>query len=71
MIGLQYVAHFLGADNLSRELQILSRSSDRIALSILAVGWWLVIIKVLVGLGVAISRFMKVATTVVEPKRYG
>ena len=71
VIGLQYVAHFLGADNLSRELQILSRGSDKIALSILAVGWWLVIIKVLVGLGVAISRFMKVATTVVEPKRYG
>lgn len=71
VIGLQYVAQFLSADNLHRELQILSRNSDRIALSILAVGWWLVIIKVLIGIAMAISRFMKVAATPKEQIHYG
>ena len=63
VVGMQYVAYFLDADNLSRELQILSRKSDKITLSILAGFWWLVIIKVLVGTAMTISRFMKVAAT--------
>ena len=71
MIGLQYVAHYLSADNLYRELQILSRASDKIALSILAVGWWLVIIKVLVGFSMAVSRIVKVAATPKEQQNYG
>ena len=71
VIGLQYVAHYLSADNLYRELQILSRASDKIALSILAVGWWLVIIKVLVGFGMAVSRIVKVAATPKEQQNYG
>jgi len=70
VVGLQYVAHFLGADNLSRELQILSRQSDKITLSILAGFWWLAIIKLLVGIGMTISRFTKVATTVEEKQRH-
>jgi hypothetical protein len=71
VIGLQYVAQFLEADSFSRELQSLSRHRDKIALSILAGFWWLVIIKSLVGMGAAISRFMKAATTIEERKRYG
>ena len=71
VVGLQYVAHFLSADNLYRELQILSRSSDRIALSILAVGWWLVIIKVVIRIAATISRFMKVAANPREPQHHG
>ncbi len=71
VIGLQYVAQFLEAENFRRELQSLSRYGDKITLSILAAFWWLVIIKNLVGIGVAISRFMKVATTIEERKRYG
>jgi hypothetical protein len=71
VIGLQYVAQFLEAESFSRELQSLSRHGDKITLSILAGIWWLVIIKSLVGIGVAISRFMKVATTIEERKRYG
>jgi hypothetical protein len=71
VIGLQYVAQFLEAENFSRELQSLSRHGDKITLSILAGFWWLVIIKGLVGIGVAISRFMKVATTIEERNRYG
>jgi hypothetical protein len=71
VIGLQYVAQSLSADNLSRELQFISRHSDKIALSILASLWWLVIIKGVVGIGAGISRFMKVATTVEGQKRYG
>jgi hypothetical protein len=71
VIGLQYVAQSLSADNLSRELQFISSHSDKIALSILASLWWLVIIKGVVGIGAGISRFMKVATTVEGQQRYG
>jgi hypothetical protein len=71
VVGLQYVAQLLDADNLSRELQFIGRHSDRIALSILAGFWWLVIIRGVVGIGFGISRFMKVATTITEQKRYG
>ena len=71
VIGLQYVAQCFSADNLSRELQFISRHSDKIALSILAGFWWLVIIRGVVGIGFGISRFMKVATTLEGQKRYG
>ncbi len=71
VIGLQYAAQFLEADNLSRDLQFLSRHSDKIALSILAGFWWLVIIRGMVGLIAAVLRFMKAATTISEQKRYG
>jgi hypothetical protein len=71
VIGLQYVARLLDADNLSRELQFIGRHSDKIALSILAGFWWLVIIRGVVGIGVGLSRFMKAATTITEQKRYG
>lgn len=71
VIGLQYVAHFLEADNLSRELQMISRHSEKMTLSILAGFWWLAIIKVVVGLGIAVSRFMKAATTMTERRNYG
>ena len=71
VIGLQYVAQFLSAENLSRELQFISRHSDKIALSILAGIWWLVIIKGLVGIGAGIGRPMTAATTTTEYKRYG
>ncbi len=70
-IGLQHVARFLSAENLSRELQSISRHSDKIALSILAGFWWLVIVRGLVALGVGVSRFMRAATTMREPKHYG
>ena len=71
VIGLQYAAQFLGADNLSRELQYIGRHGDKIALSILAGLWWLAIIRGVVGIGVGLSRFMKAATTTTEQKRYG
>ncbi len=71
VIGLQYAAQFLDADNLSRELQYIGRHSDKIALSILAGLWWLAIIRGVVGIGVGLSRFMKAATTITEQKRYG
>lgn len=71
VVGLQYVARFLDADTLSRELQRLGGQSDRIALSILAGFWWLIIVKVLVGIGLAIGRVMKAATILEEHKRYG
>jgi len=71
VIGLQYVAQFLDADNLGRELQIISRHSEKITLSILAGFWWLAIIKGLVGISASISRFTKAATTTMEQKRYG
>lgn len=71
VIGLQYVAQSLNADNLSRELQLISRHSDKFALSILAGIWWLAIIRGVVGIGIGISRFMKAATTTTEQKRYG
>ena len=71
VIGFQYVAQFLDADNLSRELQLISRHSDKIALGILAGVWWLVIIKGVVGIGVGISRFTKAATTTTEQNRHG
>jgi hypothetical protein len=71
VIGLQYAARLLDADNLSRELQFIGRHSDKIALSILAGFWWLVIIRGVVGIGVGLSRFMKAATTITGQKRYG
>ena len=71
VIGLQYVARLLDADNLSRELQFIGRHSDKIALSILAGFWWLVIIRGVVGIAVGLSRFMKAATTITGQKRYG
>jgi hypothetical protein len=71
VIGLQYAAQFLGADNLSRELQYIGRHSDKIALSILAGLWWLAIIRGVVGIAVGLGRFMKAATTIPEQKRYG
>ncbi len=71
VIGLQYAARLLDADNLSRELQFIGRHSDKIALSILAGFWWLVIIRGVVGIAVGLSRFMKAATTITEQKRYG
>ncbi len=71
VVGLQYAAQVLDADNLSRELQIIGRHSDRIALSILAGFWWLVIIRGVVGIGVGLSRFMKAATTITGQRRYG
>jgi len=71
VIGLQHVAQFLKADNLIRELQFISRHSEKITLSILAGFWWLAIIRVVVGIGFAINRFMIAATTTMEQKRYG
>jgi hypothetical protein len=71
VIGLQYVAQFADANSLSRELQFMGRHRDEIALSILAGFWWLVIVRGVVGIAVAISRFMKAATTLTEGKRYG
>jgi len=71
VIGLQYAAQFLGADNLSRELQYIGRHSDKIALSILAGLWWLAIIRGVVGIAVGLGRFMRAATTITEQKRYG
>jgi hypothetical protein len=70
-IGLQYVARFLGAENFSKDLQSMSRHGDDIAFGILAGFWWLVIIRGVVGICMAISRFMRAATTVREPKHYG
>ena len=71
MVGLRYVARLLDADALNRELQSLGGQSDRIALSILAGFWWLVILKISVGIGLAIGRAMKAAATLEEQKRYG
>lgn len=71
MVGLRYVARLLDADALNRELQSLGGQSDRIALSILAGFWWLVIVKISVGIGLAIGRVMKAATILEEQKRYG
>lgn len=71
MVGLRYVARLLDADALNRELQSLGGQSDRIALSILAGFWWLVILKISVGIGLAIGRVMKAATILEEQKRYG
>lgn len=71
VVGLQYAAQFLSADNLSRELQSMSRHRDEISLSILAGFWWLVIIRGLVGIAVTINRFAKAATTITKEKRYG
>ncbi len=71
VIGLEHVAQFLKADNLIRELQFISRHSEKITLSILAGFWWLAIIRVVVGIGFAINRFMRAATTTMEQKRYG
>lgn len=71
VIGLQYVAQFLNAEKLNRELQMLGRNSNRIALGILAVGWWLAIIRVLVGFGLATSRILNVAGARKEQQHYG
>jgi len=71
VIGMQYVAQLLNADNLIRELQIISRHGDKIALSILAGFWWLVIIRGAVGIGFAIRRFMQATTITMGQKRYG
>jgi hypothetical protein len=71
VVGLRYVARLLDADALNRELQSLGGQSDRIALSILAGFWWLVIVKISVGIGLAIGRVMKAATILEEQKRYG
>jgi hypothetical protein len=71
VVGLRYVARLLDADALNRELQSLGGQSDRIALSILAGFWWLVILKISVGIGLAIGRVMKAATILEEQKRYG
>jgi hypothetical protein len=71
VIGLQYAAQFIGAQTLVRELQLMSRHRDEIALSILAGLWWLAIVRGLVGIAVAISRFTKAAATLREPHHYG
>jgi hypothetical protein len=71
VVGLQYVAQFLSAETLSRELHTLGRQGEKITLSILAGFWWLVIVKVLVGIGLAIGRLMKAAATIEGQKRYG
>ena len=71
VIGLQYAAQLLDADNLSRELQFIGRHSDKIALSILAGLWWLAIIRGVVGIAVGLGRFMRAATTITGQKRYG
>jgi uncharacterized membrane protein YphA (DoxX/SURF4 family) len=71
VIGLQYVAQFLDADTLSRELHRLGGQGDKIALSVLAGLWWLIIVRILVGLGLAIGRMTKAAAALEERKRYG
>jgi hypothetical protein len=71
VIGLQYVARFLSADNLGRELQIMSRHSDEIAISVLAGFWWLVIVRGAVGTALALWRVMKAATAPRKEQRYG
>jgi hypothetical protein len=71
VIGLQYVARFLSADNLERELQIISRHSDEIAVSILAGFWWLVIIRGAIGTALTLGRVMKAATAFRKERRYG
>ncbi len=71
VIGLQYVARFLKADNLSRELQSISDSGNYIALGILAGLWWLVIIRGVIGICIGVSRFMKATTSTTERSHYG
>lgn len=71
VIGLQYVARFLSADNLERELQIISRHSDEIALSVLAGLWWLVIVRGAIGTALTLGRVMKAATAPRKEQRYG
>jgi hypothetical protein len=98
VVGLQHVAHFFDAHDFSQELRVVSRSSDRITLSVLAgfdahdfsqelrvisrssdritlsvlAGlWWLAIVRIGVGIGIAIGRLTKAATTRTETRRYG
>ena len=71
VVGLQHVAHFFDAHDFSQELRVISRSSDRITLSVLAGLWWLAIVRIGVGIGIAIGRLTKAATTRTETRRYG
>ncbi len=47
VIGLQYVARFLDADRMYRDLQTISRNGNEITLAILAAVWWLLLLRVL------------------------
>jgi len=71
VIGLQYVAIFLDAENLGGELRAVSRNSNEIALSILAGVWWLAIVRGAVGLGIGIARVLKAAAPMRKARRYG
>ena len=70
-IGVPYGARILAAENFNGDHQTMSRHGDDIAFGILAGFWWLVIIRGVVGIEIAISRFMRAATTVREPNHYG
>jgi hypothetical protein len=71
VIGLQYVARFLDADRMYRDLQTISRNGNDITLAILAAVWWLLLLRVLYSVVQIVVRLIRVIFASQEQETYG
>jgi hypothetical protein len=71
VIGLQYVARFLDADRMYRDLQTISRNGNEITLAVLAAVWWLLMLRVLYSVVQIVVRLIRVIFTSQEQETYG
>ena len=71
VIGLQYVARFLDADRMYRDLQTISRNGNEITLAILAAVWWLLLLRVLYSVVQIVVRLIRVIFASQEQETYG
>ncbi len=71
LVGLQYVARWLDADELYRDLQIISEHGNTITVGILAVVWWLLILRALYAGGAFLLSLTRTAFTSFGKEKYG
>ncbi len=71
VIGLQYVARFLDADRMYRDLQTISRNGNKITLAILAAVWWLLLLRVFYSVVQIVVRLIRVIFASQEQETYG
>jgi hypothetical protein len=71
VIGLQYVARFLDANRMYRDLQIISRNGNEITLAVLAAFWWFLMLRVLYSVVRIVMRLIRVMFASQEQENYG
>ena len=71
VIGLQYVARFLDADRMYRDLQMISRNGNEITLAVLAAFWWFLMLRVLYSVVQIVVRLVRAMFASQEQENYG